>query len=96
MSKPRNIGEAKPGVAGKALPPMEAAAKSEGDRVVAVVAKRMGFYGNARKPIGSEFNVVLAPGQKLPSWVEAVGEKSEAPAAPAASEEAASESADVI
>lgn len=94
MSKPKNIGEAKPGVAGKGVPAVEAVAKSESDRVIEVVATKMGYYGNARRPAKSRFNITLAPGEKMPTWVEAVTD--EAPVAPAEPSEAVSSSADVI
>lgn len=49
----------------KAAPPA-----SPPKRDVAVVATRMGYYGLRRIRDGQEFQLKLASGEKLPSWVK--------------------------
>lgn len=46
-------------------------AKAPADtKAVRVRAVRVGYYGLKRRQPGEEFELVLAKGQKLPSWVE--------------------------
>lgn len=57
----------------KAPAPARAQAPApEGATTVHVRATKLGFYADVRRKVGAEFDLTLAPGQKLPSWVERV------------------------
>lgn len=92
MAKMHGTTEAKPGVAGKALPAIAAEAKTPGEKLVRVRATKMGFYGNARRWPGAVFDLVITNGQKLPSWVVLDTGESAAGSTSAASAEASGDS----
>jgi hypothetical protein len=51
---------------------------SQAPQRVRVRATQLGWYGNKRRREGDVFDIVLAPGQKMPSWVVKTGDKSAA------------------
>lgn len=51
---------------------VERPAAAEGSETIQVRATRAGFYADSRRKVGAEFSITLAPGEKMPSWVERI------------------------